>query len=124
VQQVVTQAAVNTTVHDNIVIFPGAASLNFDILKFSITPGQPYEGTSTTGYSMNMRAGRKGSAVPAADFNNGLYLDNTMGLDALWPVTQFPSDLNFVGIGVLTIVFPNKNTHTCQDMRVAQVRKQ
>lgn len=116
-------AALAAHAHDNHVTFPGASSIIFNETMHSITSGQPYSGTTTSGNDMDVEAGREGSAGPAADFCNGLSVLNTMGLDTSWPhATQMPKDLNFMVKGTLSFTFPSGKTHHCEDFHIGQGR--
>ena len=92
-------------------------SVQFDETSHSITQGQPYEGVSTLGYYLDVRAGRHESEFVAQDFNAGLTPDNAWGLD-IWSDT-LPSELNFAVFGNLSVTI-NDVTRVCPEMRIAQ----
>jgi len=99
---------------------PPVQSVQFDETSHSITQGQPYEGVSTLGYYLDVRAGRHESEFVAQDFNAGLTPDNAWGLD-IWSDT-LPSELNFAVFGNLSVTI-NDVTRVCPEMRIAQGHK-
>jgi hypothetical protein len=113
--------SLNASAHDNYANFPGATSVNFNVTMHSITSGQPYEGVRFSGSTLDIKAGRKGSAGPVADFSTGVTLANAIGLETEWPhITQLPKELNFMIKGTLSFTFSSGNTHYCEDMRLGQ----
>jgi hypothetical protein len=112
------------TIRDNVVSFPGASVLSFNLTRFSITDGQPRGNPPVTisGIDMHVEAGRHGSSKPAADFGAGLGVLNAMGLDTAWPhLARLPEYLNFCAIGTIEFTFASTGrTHQCDDIRVGQ----
>ena len=105
------------TEHDNYVFFSGATNLSYHETGHSITPGQPYDGINCGGDECDVKAGRKNSAGPAADFKNGLSVTNMIAAEKM--LDQMPADLNFVTFGSMTFTFGSKK-FTCPDFRIAQ----
>ena len=101
---------------------PPVQSVQFDETSHSITQGQPYEGVSTLGYYLDVRAGRHESEEVAHDFNAGLTPDNAWGLNTFGLHTPLPSELNFAVFGNLSVTI-NDVTRVCPEMRIAQGHK-
>merc|ERR1719262_260211 len=96
-------------VRDNYVEINGADSIQWTETLHSISDGQPYDGVSTFGTSIRIRAGRGSSPKPAGDFFEGLsYDEHVMGLGA-YKATK-PADLNFATFGTLSVKFPSGDT--------------
>eukprot|EP00746_Dinoflagellata_sp_MGD_P162817 gnl/MRDRNA2_/MRDRNA2_90544_c0_seq1.p1 gnl/MRDRNA2_/MRDRNA2_90544_c0~~gnl/MRDRNA2_/MRDRNA2_90544_c0_seq1.p1 ORF type:complete len:199 (+),score=29.80 gnl/MRDRNA2_/MRDRNA2_90544_c0_seq1:82-678(+) len=108
--------------HDNMIYFDGVDSLtwtpNTD-KSYSITDGQPYEGTSAEGSAIDVVAGRHKSAPPAADFNAGIQVVNMIATEISGPITVDPNDLNFAVFGTITFTIGGKE-YECKDMRLGQ----
>mgnify|MGYP000096947955 CR=1 FL=1 len=112
---------VEVSVRDNKVDFDGVDTLSFDLDHYSISDGQPFDGVSVSGNTLDIRAGRHGSSGPAADFGAGITQVNAMGLKTAWPhLTLLPNDLNFVVFGNLTFTFSSGETATCDGIRLGQ----
>lgn len=105
--------------HDNEVHFVGADSVTFKMSKHSITGGQPFDGVSGNGNTLDVKAGRKGSTGVAADFKEGIQVVNAFGLKVSLPWTTFPGSMNFAVFGDITFSFGGKYV-TCSDFRLGQ----
>ena len=100
---------------------PRVQSVQFNATSHAITQGQPYEGVSSLGYYLDVRAGRHKSEWVANDFNAGLTPDNAWHLDegGGGPETFLPSELNFALFGNLSVTIDGA-TRVCPEMRLAQ----
>ena len=104
-------------VYDPMVAFPPLVqSVQFNETSHSITQGQPYEGVSTLGGYLDVKAGRHGSEEVAQDFNAGITSDNAWGLATDTPL---PSELNFAVFGTMSVTIDDA-TRVCTEMRIAQ----
>ena len=83
-----------------------------------ITSGQPFDGVTFSGDTMDVKAGRHGSGAPAATFMAGVSVQNIMGLDVT--LNMSPEALNFVVLGDMKFTFEDGSSYTCPDFRVAQ----
>lgn len=120
-----TLAASAATVHDNDVFFAinGLQTFNYAQTGYSITSGQPYQGT-TSGVSqagqqakITVKAGRKGSTSVASWFKQKVGAGQTLVCDAKG---TYPDKLNFAVEGTMTIGVVGGKTVTCDNILIAQ----
>lgn len=103
--------------HDNTVTFSGAAAIALSGVSAVLTPGQPYGGVTTvSSNTLDVKAGRKGSALPASTFNSGLSAGNMVAASL---ADQTPAALNFVVTGTLTLS-DGVNAWVLNDARLGQ----
>jgi len=92
-------------------------SVQFNETSHSITDEQPYDGVSSHGGALDVRAGRHESEEVANDFNAGVTPNSSLGL---WVgQAHEPAELNFAVFGTLSVTI-GSTTRVCQDIRIGQ----
>lgn len=120
-----TCGATAATMHDNYVYFwvgGGLQSFSFTPLQYSISPGQPYGGTTSgiskpgeQGYIL-VKAGRHKTSGVAQWFKGQVDGGATMVCNS---TGSFPEELNFAVEGTLKFTTGGKD-YTCDDFIVSQ----
>ena len=88
-----------------------------NVTKYTVTTGQPYGGVGNiSSDTLDVRAGRKNSAPPAADFSAGLKIINVMGLKNSI-LSSMPKELNFAVFGTLIFEVGGRS-YTCENMHL------
>ena len=98
---------------------PPVQSVQFDETSHSITQGQPYEGVSTLGYYLDVRAGRHESEEVAQRFQCWFNSRQCLGFEHIWPA--YPPTIRAQLCGFCNVsVTINDVTRVCPEMRIAQ----
>lgn len=107
------------TIRDNEVELKltGINILSFEVLKHSVSSGQPYGGVSVVSPDkLNVKAGRHGTSQVAADFRTWADHGVVIGCQK---DDAYPRDLNFAVYGTLTFEHGGK-TYQIKEMILAQ----
>uniref|UniRef100_A0A7S1C1N7 Uncharacterized protein n=1 Tax=Bicosoecida sp. CB-2014 TaxID=1486930 RepID=A0A7S1C1N7_9STRA len=107
--------------HDNMLYFDSNATvaIAFDMTAHTITGGQPWGGVTASGAAMDVKAGRHGSAGPAAAFADDISLFSALATDKIF--ASMPKDLNFEVEGTLTVTFAGDAApRVCDAVRIGQ----
>jgi len=94
-----------------------AVAVQFSMDYYSLSPGQPWGGVSTSGNSILVQAGRHDSPEVAAAFENGTSFLNMIATEKF--LDGEPNDLNFAIFGSVSFTIGNL-TANCTDFRIAQ----
>merc|ERR1719169_97470 len=96
---------------DNFLNFKGVDSVSWTETGHAITSGQKYDGVTSKGNAIDVKAGRHGSKSPATNFEEGVDFDkHMMGLSAH---AAKPQELNFATFGTLSLSFPSGVQKSC-----------
>ena len=97
--------------------FEGVTNVFLNVTDHTVTSGQPYGGVGNISKdTLDVRAGRKNSAPPAADFAAGIKIINVLGLKGT-VLSSMPKELNFAVFGDLALVVGGREYH-CENMRL------